>query len=142
MKDATFIDKDGKEKQYYMGCYGIGIGRTMATIVEKFHDDKGIMWPASVAPFQVHLIGLDSKDESVKSKVYKVYKELLANKVEVLFDDRENVTAGEKFADADLIGIPIRLVVSKRTGEKIEYKKRNETKSKLLSMEEITQLVT
>lgn len=137
MKNATFIDRDGKEKPYYMGCYGIGIGRTMAAIVEIFHDEKGITWPDIVSPFQVHLIGLDLKDESIKSKVHKVYKELIEKKVDVLFDDRVEATAGEKFSDADLIGIPIRLVVSKRTGDKVEYKKRTEKESKLMVLDEI-----
>lgn len=137
MKGATFIDQDGKEKPYYMGCYGIGIGRTMATIVEKYHDGKGIIWPETAAPYQVHLIGLDLKDEKMSSKIHKVYKVLKDNNIEVLFDDRKEVTAGEKFADADLIGIPIRLVVSKRTGDKVEFKKRNEKEIKLLSLEEI-----
>ncbi|MEK7597678.1 MAG: proline--tRNA ligase [Patescibacteria group bacterium] len=137
MKGANYIDQEGKEKPYYMGCYGIGIGRTMATIVEKYHDEKGIIWPESVAPFKVHLIGLDLKEEFVKSKVYQVYQELKKHKIEVLFDDRVDVTAGEKFSDADLIGIPIRLVISKRTGEKIEYKKRNEKEAKILTLEEV-----
>ena len=141
MKNATYIDKDGKEKPYYMGCYGIGIGRTMATIVEKFHDERGIIWPESVTPFQVHLIGLDLKDAAINSKVNKVYKVLKENNIEVLFDDREEVTAGEKFADADLIGIPIRLVISKRTGDKIEYKKRDEKQTKLLEIEQIIKLL-
>src|SRR3989338_5164783 len=137
MKDANYIDQEGKEKPYYMGCYGIGIGRTLATIVEKYHDEKGIIWPESVAPFKVHLLGLDLKEKFVKSKVYQVYQELKKHKIEVLFDDRVNVTAGEKFSDADLIGIPIRLVVSKRTGEKVEYKKRNEKETNMLSIEEV-----
>jgi len=132
-----FIDRDGKEKPIYMGCYGIGPSRIMGIIVEKYHDDKGIIWPNAIAPFQIHLIGLDLKDKSIKSKVFKVYKELLDKNVDVLFDDREEMTAGEKFADADLIGIPVRLVVSKRTGEKIEYKKRSENKTKLVYIKEI-----
>ncbi|KKQ23144.1 MAG: prolyl-tRNA synthetase [Candidatus Roizmanbacteria bacterium GW2011_GWC2_37_13] len=132
-----FIDRDGKEKPIYMGCYGIGPSRIMGIIVEKYHDDKGIVWPSTVAPFQVHLLGLDMKDESIKFKVYQVYKELIKKNIEVLFDDRENVTAGEKFSDADLIGIPVRLVVSKRTEEKIEYKKRNKNKPELLSLNEL-----
>lgn len=137
MKNATFIDRDGKEKPYYMGCYGIGIGRTMAAIVEIFHDDKGIVWPEPIAPYQVHLIGLDLKDETISSKVHQVYKILKEKNIEILFDDRLEVTAGEKFADVDLIGIPIRLVVSKRTGEKVEYKKRSEKESILLSIDEV-----
>lgn len=141
MKGASYIDRDGKEKLYYMGCYGIGIGRTMATVVEKFHDEKGIIWPGAVAPFQIHLVGLDLKDESIKSKAGKIYKELLDNKVDVLFDDREDVTAGEKFSDADLIGVPIRLVVSRRTGDKIEYKKRNSKETRLLTLLDLLKLV-
>ncbi|HEX7542496.1 MAG TPA: proline--tRNA ligase [Patescibacteria group bacterium] len=132
-----FVDSDGKEKPIYMGCYGIGPSRIMGIIVEKYHDDKGIIWPETVAPFQVHLIGLDLKVEEINSKVHNVYKVLKDNKVEILFDDREDVSAGEKFSDADLIGIPIRLVISKRTGDKIEFKKRNEKETKLLSLEEI-----
>lgn len=132
-----FTDKDGKEKPIYMGCYGIGSSRIMGVIVEKFHDERGIIWPESVAPFKYHLIGLDLKDEFIKSKVHKVYKELLAKGQEVLFDDREEVTAGNKFADADLIGIPYRLVVSKRTVDKIEFKKRNEKTTELVSLDKL-----
>ncbi len=132
-----FIDRDGKEKPIYMGCYGIGPSRIMGVIVEKFHDERGIIWPTSVAPYQIHLVGLDLKDKTTRYNNYNFYNRLLNSGIEVLFDDREDVTAGEKFADADLIGIPIRLIVSKRTGDKIEFKKRNEKETKLLSLEEI-----
>ncbi len=135
--DYKFIDTDGKQKQIYMGCYGIGPSRIMGVIVEKFHDEKGIIWPESVSPFQAHLIGLDLSDESIKSRVDKVYKTLTDKGIEVLFDDRIDVTAGNKFSDADLIGIPIRLVVSKRTGKKVEYKKRDEKEVKIMSLEEV-----
>jgi prolyl-tRNA synthetase len=90
-----------------------------------------------IAPFDIHLVGLDLKNEEVKSKVQQVYQALQEKKIEVLFDDREDISAGEKFSDADLIGIPIRLVVSKRTGERIEFKKRNESEAKLLSLHEL-----
>ncbi|MDO9028388.1 MAG: His/Gly/Thr/Pro-type tRNA ligase C-terminal domain-containing protein, partial [Candidatus Roizmanbacteria bacterium] len=120
---------------------GIGIGRTMATIVEKHYDDKGIIWPEIVAPYQVHLIGLDLKDKSTRYNCYNYYNCLLKAGIEVLFDDREEVTAGEKFADADLIGIPIRLVVSKRTGDKVEYKKRIEKTFKLLTLSEVIETI-
>lgn len=132
-----FIDHDGKEKPIYMGCYGIGPSRIMGIIVEKYHDDKGIIWPEAVAPYQVHLIGLDLKEKSIKLKVHQVYQELKKQNIEVLFDDREEVTAGEKFADADLIGIPIRLVVSKRTGDQVEFKKRTDKKIELLALDDI-----
>ena len=92
----------------------------MAVLVEAFHDDSGIIWPEAVAPFQYHLVGLDLKDEAVKKRVFEIHSLLTTHyKLDVLFDDREGVAAGAKFADADLIGIPNRLVVSKRTGDKI-----------------------
>jgi len=128
MQGAVFVDEDGAEKPYYMGCYGIGIGRTMAAVVEKYHDDKGIKWPKAIAPFQAHLIGLVDANE--------IYEKLLAAGVEALYDDR-NESAGVKFADADLIGIPWRLVVSERTGDKIEMKKRSESEGKLMTVEEV-----
>lgn len=119
-----------------MGCYGIGISRTMGVIVEKFHDEKGILWPESIAPFQIHLISLT--DNSLGSKIYD---QLTRAGIEVLWDDTDR-SAGQKFADADLIGIPTRLVVSKKTGEKVEIKKRSESQSTLLDLQTIvTQLV-
>lgn len=140
--DYKFIDKDGQEKPIYMGCYGIGSSRIMGVIVEKFNDDKGIIWPETVAPFQVHLIGLDLQDENIKKKAFYLYTLLTTTyNLEVLFDDRFDVTAGNKFSDADLIGIPIRLVVSKRTGKKVEYKRRNQKEAKILSLEEVLKLL-
>ncbi|MDZ7586698.1 MAG: proline--tRNA ligase [Patescibacteria group bacterium] len=130
MKGAEFVDKNGQLKKYYMGCYGIGLGRTMATIVEKFNDDKGIIWPSSVTPYTVHLINLQTDGE-------KIYQKLLAAGVEVLWDDRENVSAGVKFADADLIGIPVRLVVSEKTKDKIEWKQRDKKEAELLKLDEV-----
>lgn len=130
---AEFVDKDGIKKPIWMGCYGIGLGRLMATVVEVHNDEKGVVWPKSVAPFQVHLINL-CKDEKMVSEACVKLEEC---GVEVLFDDRDNVSAGEKFADADLIGISVRLVVSDRNGDKIEFKERNSDKSELLSLEEI-----
>lgn len=141
MRGATFMNKEGKEEEYYMGCYGIGVGRTIAAVVEMYHDDKGIIWPKQIAPFSVHLIALDAKNEEVKKRAENIYDELCRQKVEVLYDDREDVAAGVKFADADLIGIPHRLVVSKRTGDQIEYKKRSEKASRLLSLQELWKLI-
>lgn len=132
-----FIDRDGKEKPIYMGCYGIGTSRIMGIIVEMYHDEKGIIWPKEVAPFNVHLVGLDLKDEGIKKKAYEVYETLKKNNVEVLFDDRDDAAPGAKFGDADLIGIPVRLVVSKRAGDKIEYKERASKSSELLSLDDI-----
>lgn len=129
MKGATFIDQDGQAKPFYMGCYGIGLGRTMATIVEKHHDDRGMVWPDSIAPYAVHLISLPGADE----KAEQLYQQLIQAKIEVLWDDRVE-SAGSKFADADLIGIPVRLVVSKKTGEQVEWKKRTSPNSELIDV--------
>lgn len=139
--DYKFIDRDGKEKPIYMGCYGIGTSRIMGIVVEKYHDDRGIVWPEAIAPYDVHLVGLDMKNNEIKEKANRLYERLLSKNIEVLFDDREDAAAGEKFSDADLIGIPVRLVISKRTGDKIEYKRRDSKESKLVSMEEITKLI-
>lgn len=134
MKGAEFMDTDGTKKPYYMGCYGIGLARTLATVVEKYHDEKGIIWPENVAPFKVHLIGLDLENEKIKEEAERVYKLLQTDGIEVLFDDRTDVSAGQKFADADLIGIPYRIVISKRTEEKLEIKKRSEKDTQFLSL--------
>ncbi len=136
MKGATFKDKNGEEQPYYMGCYGIGVARTLANIIEIYNDEKGMKWPASVTPFDAHLIILGN----AKIKADKIYKELEKEGIEVLYDDRE-AAAGEKFADADLIGIPVRLVVSEKTGDQIEFKKRDEEKTELLSPEGVIKKV-
>lgn len=133
---ATFTDKDGKEKYLQMGAYGIGIERTMALIVEKHHDEKGIIWPKNVAPFQAHLIELTSPKAKSLLSGEKIYQELTSAGIEVLYDDRKEVSAGEKFADADLIGIPSRLVVSAKTADKIEYKERSSSEVQLLTLKE------
>ena len=130
MQNATFVDAEGSNRPYYMGCYGIGLGRTLATIIEKYHDDRGIIWPKSVAPYQVHLVSLKGGEEQAQN----VYTQLLENGIEVLWDDREE-SAGTKFADADLIGLPVRLVVSKKTQDNVEYKERTSSESELLSFE-------
>ena len=133
-----FTDAEGQQKPIYLASYGIGITRVMGVIVEKFSDEKGIVWPESIAPFKVHLIALGKTDE-VKAKAEQIYTELLKKDVEVFFDDREGVSAGEKFADSDLIGIPHRLVISERSSEKggVEYKKRTESEASIISFEDI-----
>lgn len=140
MKGALFMDSDGKEKPYYMGCYGIGIGRTLATIVETYHDDKGIIWPENIAPYKVHLIAL-GKESTIYDKATQLEKELTDHGIDVLYDDRQEVSAGAKFADADLIGIPYRLVISPKTEGKIEIKKRTERDTRLLSKDELMKLL-
>lgn len=126
---ATFTDSNGERKTPVFASYGIGPSRVVGTLVEVSHDEKGIIWPESVAPFRIHLVEV-GRDASA------LYGDLKKSGVEVLYDDR-NISAGEKFADADLIGIPIRLVVSEKNPEKIELKKRNETSETFLSEEEL-----
>lgn len=135
----TFKDEDGTEKPVIMGCYGIGLGRIMGTVVEVRADDKGMVWPESIAPYRVHLIELKSVDMEVKKYAENLYEELVANGAEVLYDDRENVSVGEKFADADLIGLPHRAVVSEKSiaAGGIEMKGRTEEgKGQIVSREE------
>ncbi|MFH1401600.1 MAG: aminoacyl--tRNA ligase-related protein [Parcubacteria group bacterium] len=136
--DLSVKDKDGKEQAVLMGCYGIGLSRLMGTIVEVHHDENGIIWPESIAPFRSHLISLGQNEAAEK-----IYKELTEAGKEVLFDDREDKTAGEKFADCDLIGIPERIVVSEKTlAEKsVEIKKRNSKETKLIKINEIEKYI-
>ena len=144
---VEFVDRDGQQKPVWMGCYGIGLGRLMAAIVEVHHDDKGIFWPKSVTPFQAHLVAVGAGSAMAKF-ADKVYSELLKAGAEILYDDREGVSVGVKFADADLIGIPVRLVVSEKTlhppaggsgqaGDKIEWKKRGDEKTELLTLKQV-----
>jgi prolyl-tRNA synthetase len=137
-----YTDSKGEKKPAFMGSYGIGLGRLMGTVVEALADDKGILWPESIAPFTVHLLAL-GEDADVQKEANRIYEELLSNKVEVLFDDRTGVMAGEKFADSDLIGIPYRAVISNRSLKEggIEIKKRNEEKGKIVSLDELLSLL-
>jgi prolyl-tRNA synthetase len=133
MKGAVFVDSDGKTKPYYMGCYGIGLGRTLATIVEKYHDDRGILWPEAVAPYRVHLVSL----KGAETYAEVIYNQLREAGIEVLWDDRDE-SPGVKFADADLLGMPVRLVVSTRNGDKLEWKRRDQAESEIVSVDEVT----
>ncbi len=137
---AFFTDQDGSKKPLWLSSYGIGPKRVMGTIVEVSHDDKGIKWPLSVAPYQVHLIGIMNQVR-IKGKAEALYKRLTSEKIEVLYDDREDVGVGQKLADCDLIGIPFRVVVSERTGDNVELKNRWEEKTELLSVDELIKLV-
>ncbi len=131
--NLQFTDKDGTKKPVLMGCYGIGTSRLMGVIVEKFHDEKGILWPEAVAPFKVHILSLKGGGKEGE----KLHDTLLKQGIEVLYDDRDS-SAGVKFADADLIGIPYRIVVSEKTlkEESVEAKKRNEEKTKLVKIKD------
>ena len=129
-----FMDKDGTKKPVLMGSYGIGTSRLMGVLVEKYHDDRGILWPENVAPFKVSLINFEDTVETAA----KIYEELTANNIEVLWDDRD-VSAGVKFGDSDLIGNPYRIVVSKRSIESggVEMKSRKEAESKIVPIDQI-----
>ncbi len=127
---AFFIDALGQRKPIIMGCYGIGLSRLMGTIVEVFHDERGMIWPESVAPYKIHLIRIDGadvkKNKKIKTVADKIYSSLLKKGIEVLYDDRIGFSAGEKFADSDLIGIPWRVVLSEKTliKNEVEIKRR------------------
>ena len=136
-----FTDEAGNKKPVIMGSYGIGPGRVMGAVVELCNDDKGIVWPAAIAPFQVHLLSFSKvKGDAVKKEAEKIHDSLLSQGIEVLYDDRDS-SPGEKFADADLIGIPYRAVVSERAGNKIELKKRTEKDGKLVDLKTLIKLV-
>lgn len=142
-----YQDAEGGKKPVFMGSYGIGVSRLMAAVVEIHHDRQGILWPDAIAPYGVHILKLSSKNDPQKAEVKKeterLYDELLLRGVSVLYDDRDDKTAGEKFADADLIGIPWRVVVSEKTLEKkrIEVKKRSELKASLVTKKDFFRLM-
>lgn len=123
--NATFLDQNGKAKPYVMGCYGIGVTRTIAAAIEQFHDDKGIMWPVAIAPYEVVVVPVSSKDEEQMKIAEGLYTQLKGMGVDVLFDDR-NERAGVKFNDADLIGYPVRITVGKKSAadQTVEIKVR------------------
>lgn len=128
---VNFMDKDGRVKPVYFGSYGIGQTRLMGVVVEVHHDERGIVWPEGIAPYKYHLLSLGS---DAQARAGEIYEKLTTAGQEVLWDDRE-VSAGEKFADADLLGIPYRLVVSSKTGEGIEIKERREEVGKNISLD-------
>jgi prolyl-tRNA synthetase len=132
--ELKFKDKDDKEKPVIMGCYGIGLGRLMAAVVEANNDKDGIVWPKEVSPFDIHLISLGKNKEAEK-----IYSDLQKKGLKVLYDDREGASAGEKFAESDLIGISKRIIVSEKTLSKnsVEVKERNKKESKLIKTKEL-----
>ena len=136
--DFQYQQADGQKKLVEMGCYGLGISRLLGTIVEVSHDDRGIIWPESIAPFKVHLLSLQADQEAEK-----IYQQLKDRGLEVLYDDRA-LQAGAKFADADLIGCPYRVVLSPKTLEagKLELKKRNEETERLVTFEELIKILS
>ena len=139
--ELFYLDDKGEKQSVFMGSYGIGPGRSMGAIVEALGDEKGIVWPKEVAPFSLHLIALNTEDASVKAYADELYRKLNDAGVEVLYDDRD-LRAGEKFADSDLIGIPMRAVVSKKTLESkmIELKERKSGEVKMISEAEFLKM--
>lgn len=135
--NLTYLDKNGEARDVIMGCYGIGLSRVMGVIVEALSDERGIVWPENIAPFKAHLLVLHS-DKKVKAEADKVYEKIAAAGIEILYDDREGKTAGEKFAEADLIGIPYRIVVSEKTvkAKKVEVKERGKKEGSLIAVNE------
>lgn len=139
----TYKTEDGEEKPVIMGSYGIGLPRLMAAVVEVLSDEKGIVWPESIAPFKVHLLVL-GEESQVVTQADKLYKDLQSKGIEVLYDDRKDVSAGEKFADADLIGIPYRAVVSERSLKEggVEIKKRTEKETRVIKQDQFLKEVS
>ncbi len=133
-----YTDENGEKRPVIMGSYGIGLGRLMGTVVEVLSDEKGIVWPESIAPFGVHLIEISSKDEKVKKVAEEVSKSLEKSGIEVLHDDRE-LRAGEKFADADLLGIPRQIIISERgvTAQTAEIKNRKTGEVSIVDIQEL-----
>ncbi len=133
---ATFLDRDGQLRPAIMGCYGIGIERLLAAVIEANHDENGIIWPAELAPYQVHLVALSAEREPVRQAAEELYGRLQAAGLAVLYDDREE-TPGVKFKDADLLGMPLRATVSPRTLEQsaVELKRRTDSRTEMVSLE-------
>ncbi len=138
---ATFLDEKGERKPAIMGCYGIGVNRIMAAMMEEHHDEKGMKWPAAVAPFDIHLVSLNPSDPDVSKAAEKIYGELQAQGFDVLYDDRDE-RAGVKFKDADLIGIPVHLVAGGRSLKegKVELKFRQTGETRLLELGAVSDL--
>jgi Prolyl-tRNA synthetase len=137
---ATVLDEDGSSVELYMGCYGIGVSRSVAAIIEQNHDQRGIIWPEAVAPFQIALVPMNLyKSSRVRELAEKIYSELIAAGLEVFFDDRQE-RAGILFADMDLIGIPHRVVVGESNLDQgmVEYKHRSAAETKLIPFEKVT----
>lgn len=136
--DLRFTNDQGEKKLVTMGCYGIGLGRVMGAVAEISNDSKGVIWPKEVSPFCIHLIRIDSKDDKVAIKAESLYNELKEKGYEILYDDRI-ASPGKKLIDADIIGIPVRIVVSQRSLENggVEIKLRNSEESKIINTKEL-----
>ncbi|MCI4126119.1 proline--tRNA ligase [Bacillus haynesii] len=139
--DATYLDENGRAQPMLMGCYGIGISRTLSAIVEQHHDDKGLIWPLEVTPYDLHILALNMKNDTQVQLAEKLYEDFKANGYDVLFDDRAE-RAGVKFADSDLIGLPIRITVGKRADEGVvEVKIRKTGESFEIAADELPDFI-
>jgi prolyl-tRNA synthetase len=140
--NATYLDKNGKEQYMVMGCYGIGIGRTVAAAIEQNHDENGIIWPMSMAPYHVIITPVNVNNEGIKKISEDLYRTLLEKGIEVILDDRDE-RAGVKFKDADLIGIPLRITIGQKSlsNGKIEVKLRRSGEVKILAMDRVEDFV-
>ncbi len=138
-----FKDKNGVSRPVVMGCYGIGVERLIGTVVEVSHDDRGIVWPDSIAPFSVHLLQIGKPDKDLKKIADRAYNKLVKSGIEVLYDDRVDYQPGEKLAEADLVGLPWRAVVSAKNivQDKIEIKRRSEAEPQLVKVEDFIKLL-
>jgi prolyl-tRNA synthetase len=136
---ALYDDPNGVKRPIVMGSYGIGVGRLLATVAELYHDDAGLLWPASIAPFHVHLVLLAKKAPQAVETADRLYAELTAAGIEVLYDDREEPSPGVKFNDADLLGLPLRITVSARSLEQggVELKRRTEVERRVVPLAEL-----
>jgi len=145
--NLNFLNKEGKKKLAVMGCYGIGPSRVLGAIAEVSHDERGIIWPVEVAPFDIHLVALFGKDEGKNKKIKeesgKLFESLQKGGSEVLYDDREEVSSGVKLAESDLFGIPFRLVISEKTLDKnsAEVKKRSEKEVELVKLNKVEKVL-
>lgn len=139
---ATYLDAAGQEQPLVMGCYGVGVSRVLAAVAEQHHDAVGLAWPAALAPFSVHLLRLSAIDEAQTALAEELYRALQAQGIEVLFDEREE-RAGVKFKDADLLGMPHRIVVGRQAAEgRVEYKERQSQEMRVLTVKEVLELLT
>ncbi len=141
---AVYLDSDGRQQPVTMGCYGIGVGRLLAAAIEQNHDDRGMVFPGPIAPYQAHLVGLNLNDEAVSGAAEDLYRQLWDKGVETLYDDRVDQAPGVKFNDADLLGLPLRLVVSPRNLNNgvVEVKERMSDEAEQIPVDEVAQAIT
>ncbi len=141
--DAYFLDENGERKPFYMGCYGIGVSRILSAVIEQNNDERGMSLPVTIAPFEAHVIAVNAQDERIVGIAEDIYQRLTETGVEVLFDDRTDVTPGAKFADADLFGIPVQIIVGKKFLEegKVELKIRKTGERNLIDPQEVVEAV-